>query len=504
MRFIAAISATVGLLIACLGSAAGPAQAASCPADQTVLSYSKNDPPYQCAVHYWSSTKSISAWDTKSWTADTAFGYYVESKCAYRSSSDVTWTWTNAGPSFMATFTNWADGTRHYASGVIFTTGEVDDDQIKSDNNCANNDGKIKNSIKKITESVKIDSISGYRYWGEVLTISGTVSPSSTTGMIALLVDGNPVLTNGYPVAAQITDGKFAMQWKTPKNAPTGTVNLQAVYQGDETACPAAAKSCGYTPGQSAVTTITIEKANVAFSGDEIPSEPVLLSGGSGLPTTAGASSSSVSASAQADPGIKVINARATTPKQLGAECPDGYSPLNAELWGGSSSRLLGFGRKGVSLKKGAIKNGRKVGIQLTCRKSGKGLSNRGRIGFGTPKNDHMKTKARGALLLGGVSDDSLVVNRPGGVANGGNHDDLITLRTAGVGIGGPGDDMLRSLTRKRTLLIGGPGRDLIAASGRARIDARDGRVDRVVCRGKKVRVKADRYDRLRGACIRV
>lgn len=498
MRLIVTLCATAGLVTAVLLGAVSSAQADTCPAEEYLFSSSKSDPPYQCGVHHWSSKKSIGAFDTKSWSSDTALGYSFKSKCIYRSDNDTTYVWDYDGPSYWISFTNWDDGTRHFGTGVIFATGSVDSDQYSGSNSCANGDGKIKNSLKKVT-TAKITGIGGNLSYEQPITINGTISPSDTPGNVGLMVDGEQAMYNDKPVGAEIKSGKFAITWLTPFSTDTKTYELSVAYGGNTKDCPKAASWCGWAPALSKSFDVTIK------GSDPIPDPASVSDAGTDPLLENEAVPADVSAKAgQSDPGVRVINVSTRMPKRLGAKCPTGHRPLNAELWGGSSHHLLRYGKFGVRLKAGAIRKGRRAGIQLTCRKGGKNLSNRGRLGLGTPKNDYMRTKARGATLFGGVSDDALVVRHRNGVANGGYHDDLITLRNAGVAIGGPGDDMLRSLSRKRTLLIGGRGEDLIAASGRAWIDVRDGQADRVVCRGKKVRVKADRRDRLRGACIRI
>ena len=499
MRFIACLITASGLFGAMLIGTAGQAQADSCPAEEYLFNSSKSDPPFQCGVHHWSSKKSIGAWDTKSWSSDTALGYSFKTKCKYKSDSDLTYVWGDSGPSYWITFTNWDTGTRHFASGVIFATGSVDSDEYSTSNDCANGDGKIKNALKKIT-STSITGVSGDLKSGGQITITGTVGPSDTPGSVGLMVDGVSAVYNGNPVGASISSGKFTIKWVAPSSTETKTYSLKVAYAGYTKDCKKAGSWCGWSPAESKQMNVTVTGSNPSSSSTAaLSSEPVgdaLLS--SGL-TTSGASASSASS----DPGIRLVNVSAAMPRQLGAKCPEGYSPLNAELWGGSSSRLLSFGEKGVSLKRGAIIDGRKAGIQLTCRKSGRKALNLGRVVFGTPKRDRMSTRAGGSLLLGGPGKDSLVAVRKNGVLNGGLGADSLTLKKPGVALGGAGSDELTSSTGGRTLLIGGPGRDTYRARGNARIDARDGQEDRIICVGGKVKVKADRVDSLRGACIR-
>jgi len=508
MRFITCLITAAGILGMLLIGTAGQAQAEDkCPAEEYVFSASKHDPPFQCGVHHWSSKKSIASWETKTWSSDTAVGYYFRTKCKYKSDSDITDVWGYAGPSFWHTFTNWDTGTRHFASGVIFTTGDTDSGEYSTDTGCANSDGKIKNALKKVT-AASITGVSGDLKSGGKITVSGTVSPTDSPGSVGLMVDGANAVYDGKAVGAGLSSGKFTITWIAPIDSATKTYALSVGYAGSTSNCKQAASWCGWSPAESNVMNVTVagSSSSSSSSTSSVASAAPTSSRpyGAALISSGLSSGASISSSAsEIDPRVKLVNVTATTPHQLGARCPDGYSLLNAELWGGDSNRLLSYGSKGVSLKKGVIADGRKVGIQLTCRKSGKGLLNLGRVGFGTPKDDNMRAKESGALLMGGPGNDALVAGRKG-VVNGGLGDDLLTLRKTGVAIGGAGRDMLRSLASGRTLMVGGPGRDRFIARGNARVDARDGQADRIVCKGGKVKVKADSVDSLDGACIRV
>ncbi len=521
MRFARYLTALVGALFAVLLLPTGPAQAADlCPSDESVLNSSKSDPPYQCAVHYWSDKKSISAWDTKSWSADTALGYEVESKCAYRSSGDVSWTWLGAGPSYTATFTNWADGTRHFGTGVIFTTGSVDGDQIKSDSNCANGDGKITNAIKKLATGITLDKVEGNGgNSGSTVTFSGTVSPSSASGYAVPVIAGEPITSNGQPVVGPIKDGKYTIAWKTPIVPTDVVLPVSIVYPGDTSQCPAAAKSCGWTgAGPTDPVMIRLKKS---YSPMPVPDSTVSSSAtastssagvASGL-TRSGAlvepvvpdgsvATASASGSASDASGLVIKQKTKRMPGKLGLQCSSGTTMLHAEIDRGSSSRVLSYGKRGVQLKRGAVADGRKATLQLTCRKNGGSTLHVERASFGTAKADRMSTRAKRSMMFGGPGADRLVVNRKGGQAHGGLGNDHLVVRAAsGVASGGAGNDAINVRAAKRALVIGGPGRDRIVASGKVRVNLRDGQPDRVVCRGSKVRVLADSKDQLGRNC---
>lgn len=514
MRLTKLLTAIAGLVAIALVAGAPAAQADGCPADQTVLDYSKNDPPYQCAVHNWSSKKSIAAWDSKIWSSDTALGYWVESKCAYRSDKNaVTWVWEGAGPSYVATFTNWATSTRHFGTGVIFTTGSVNGDQIKSNSNCANGDGKIENSIKKVTQKVKIDSITGNNVGGEPLTITGTVSPSSATGGVGLLVNGVQATKDGKPVGGPIQNGKFSIVWTSPPVGVDATFVLTAAYGGDVSACPAAAKSCGYTGGVSQNEPVMIKKRittkPVTFSASTsslLSSELTPATDGAALLEDPAPTAGTSAQDGDTDPGTSIVERSARMPAGLKVACPSGTVPLHAELFGANTGRSLKYTSRGVSLRAGAVKAGEKASIQVTCRKSGRAKLETGRTTFGTRKADRMSTRRDGGMLFGGPGADRLRIVKKGGIAQGGLGADRITIKAKnGVANGGPGRDVIRSEGSGRSLLIGGPGRDRIVTSpkGRTLVDARDGQRDQVICRGSDNHVRADAKDVLKGNCQR-
>lgn len=504
------VAALLGLALLPL-TVAGSAQADGCPSDQSVLDYSKNDPPYQCAVHYWSGKKSLAPLDSKSWSADTALGYNVESKCGYRSSSEVTWTWVGAGPSYSATFSNFATTTRHFGTGVIFTTGSVNGDQIKSDSNCANGDGKIQNSIKRITKGITLDQVKGNGgNSGSTVTFSGTVSPSSTTGFAVLVIAGEPVTSNDQPVAGPIVDGKYTIAWKTPIIPTDVILPVSVVFPGDTSQCPAAAKSCGATPaGPTEPVMIRLKKSYTPMSSPQgsVSSSRHLTTSGEQLiePVASAETGSDATVSADSNPSLVVREKSVRMPGKLGIRCPAGSVLLHAESNAASSSRTLAYGSRGVQFKRGVIPKGRMATVQVTCRHDAKSPLTKGRAGFGTAKADRMSTGARRGVVFGGPGADRLVVNRKGGIAQGGlGHDRIVVRAASGVAAGGPGNDVIRVKAAKRTLVIGGPGRDRIVAGGKARVNAKDGARDVVVCKGSKVRVMADRQDRLVGPCQRI
>lgn len=518
MGIIKGIIATAGAIATFLIVGASGAQASGCPADQSVIDYSSNNPPYQCVVHNWSSKKSIAPGDTKTWSSDTALGYNMATKCRYLSSDAVTFTWDAYGPSYFAMFTNWATGTRHFGTGVIFTTGKANSDQFSTSNNCSTGDGKIKNSIKRVTQKITLDTVTGNgSVSGNTIYVSGTVSPSSTTGYAALLVAGEPITTSsGQPVAGPIKDGKYTIPWTTPATGIDVTFPVSVAFPGDTSQCPAAAKSCGATPaGPTDPVMVTLKRRNETKPvPDSVSSSNPVAGPSAGLgsapadgliePVVATGFTPTATVSASQDPGVAVKEKSARMPGKLGARCPAGSAMMHAEIDGASTSRALSFGKRGIQVKRGAVANGRKATIQLTCRSDANSPFHAKRASFGTAKADRLSTRTRGGFVFGGPGDDKLKVVSRDGLAQGGLGNDQIEVRAAnGVASGGPGNDVLRSRTGDRSLLIGGPGRDRIAARGEAVVNVRDGRRDRVTCHGSKVRVLADSLDVLSASCRR-
>ncbi len=504
MRFLKLllVAMSAGFGLATLGTS--PAAADSCPSEESVASAKRYDPPYMCAQLDKSGNKSLGTLQTKTWSDDVGYGYYVGTWCTYASSSAVSNTVGFYGPSFSDTATNWStNGTRHFAAGVIFQTGTVDSGQYSTKTKCDSSKGWISNSILKITESVKLNSaLPAEVVSGSSMTIAGKVSPSSATGNVGLLIDGETVTWNGKTVGAPIKDGKFTITW--PVVQTLGDHKVQVSYPGDKSKCPQKAETCGYAPQNGHKYTVKIvESAPASVATASSASQPTLLSAPL-VPAENGADvGASAAPGAKQRTGIWVAN-KSSGARGLAASCPKGYYPLNGEVFPGNTARVLAASSRGIRVRPGVFPANRQVQIQLTCRKGGTALS-AGRMGLGTLRADRLRTGKKGAHLMGGPGADTLVVNKRRGVALGGLGDDRITVRTSnGIGSGGPGRDVLRSTGPNRTMLVGGPGRDRIVGTGYARIDADDGEADTITCRGSKVWVKADAKDQLRGACKRL
>lgn len=482
----------VGLLF---GSATGTGVAAAdgCPSQQTVVEYSKGDPPYQCAQMAKSGKKSIAAWDTKSWSNETHIAYSGGTSCYYRSSSGVSEVRTFAMSGYVATFTNWEGGTRHFGTGVIWKTGPSNSGSWNTNNKCETSKGAIKNRILRITEKVGLDAAPPATVNpGTQVVITGYVSPSEAPGSVGLMLDGAQALyPDNSPVGGKIEKGKFKIVWAVP-NSP-GAHKIQVVYGGDTSKCGSAESSCGFSAGLGKKYDVTINGVlTTTGAAARAGTDPLLSSGGSIAGISAGTGG----------PGLKVKNASGKAGRGLSLGCPSGTFPISGELYGGDTGRSLAFRNGGIALRKDTVPAGRRVAIQLTCRERGAAAFNSKRASFGTSGADRLRTGVKGSQLLGGPGADRLSVDHKRSVAFGGVGADQIVVKAPdGIAAGGPGRDSIRSKASGRTLLIGGPGRDRIVAGGRALVNVRDGARDVVICNSSKVRVRADRKDRLVGPC---
>ncbi len=161
----AALPAALAAVVAAIALTVGVAPAAAsdtCPNNETVLPDTGGNPPYQCAEMHNSDTIKLSSWETDSWTSSPGVGYYNKAKCSYKSDSEVTITTADAGSglgSYTATATNWdVDKHHHYAAGVLWATGNVDnegyDDGCYKTDDYKDNTGAIENSILDLSIAV--------------------------------------------------------------------------------------------------------------------------------------------------------------------------------------------------------------------------------------------------------------------------------------------------------------------------------------------------------------
>jgi hypothetical protein len=464
-----------------------------------VLPYSKNDPPYQCAQVAASGKKSIGAWDTKSWTNSTAFGYTVRSHCKWRSNGEVSITEGWEYSSYTATATNFATSKRHWAAGVLFTTGAVDSGGYS--NGCEDHDGHIENSIERITSALKLTGGYAEGVAGLPMTITASISPSETRGNIALLVNGTPV------AVAPLSGGKATLAWSPPA---AGTYQLTAAYQGDTSACPSTSSTCGFTPEQSSKYTATVTAPPATATTESSAATASLADLATSVrrgATPLGDARPFADLAAKAGARDLRLTTRTrsdTLPAPLALRCPAGSVLMNASLLAGpdAGESLLRETRHGAVLPSRRLPAGSEATLQITCRQAGAPLAMR-LLGYGTPRPDRMVSGRRSATHFGGPGGDRLTVRGEDGVAFGGLGGDRIVVdASSGAGAGGPGRDRLVARTTGRALLVGGSGHDtFVASAGRTLVNALDGERDTIVCRGGAGHVLADPEDTVKGPC---
>lgn len=417
--------------------------------------------------------------------------------------------------SYTATATNFATSKRHWAAGVLFTTGPVD--SAGYSNGCEDHDGHIENSIERITSALKLTGGYAEGFAGQPMTITASISPSETRGNIALLVNGTPV------AAAPISSGKATLAWTPPA---AGTYQLTAAYQGDTSACPSTSSSCGFTPEQSGKYTATV----AAPAATTAPTAAPATTPGSSTATGSSAATASVAdlhtparrratllgdarpfADLAARAGGRGHDLRLTTrtrsatlPARLALRCPAGSVLMNASLLAGpgAAESLLRESRRGAVLPPRRLAAGSEATLQITCRQAGAPLAMR-LLGYGTPRPDRMVSGRRSATLFGGPGGDRLRVRGEGAVAFGGLGGDRIVIDArSGAGAAGPGDDRLVARSAGRALLVGGSGHDtFVASAGRTFVNAVDGERDTIICRGGVAQVLADPEDTVKGPC---
>jgi hypothetical protein len=505
-----ALAAALGCAGVALGVASGTATAASCPSEQTVLPYNGMDPPFQCAQMENSGNKSIGSLDTKSWSKTISFGYPVESHCKYRSDSDVSVIESWATSSYTATATNWdTGGTRHFAAGVLFTTGNVNS---SSYSNGCNSDGKIENSIVKISD-LKLDNKPSTLRQFQTYTINVEVSPSNATGSVALYI------ADTFITYADVVDGKATLEWT--QTGGNTTTKAYVFYTGDNSKCPSRNKSCGFSPFQTNKWDVTIVNDGAAQPASAQTAARRAPDSGRAATTsrvrqdaqaTGPDDSAATTAGRRLGPNFRLATLQTTKrmPARLSRRCPRGNVLVNAEVLTDSSKRdpLVIATRRGASVRAESRLRGVSTTLQITCRRQNAPRLVSGRLGYGTPRADRIATAAKSAAIFGGLGADRMTVRHVNGTAFGGPGDDTILVRAgSGVAVGGPGDDRLTSTARGRSLLVGRSGRDTLIGSprGATRLNAADGRAgDVVVCRGSSNLVVADRGDRVRGSCAQV
>lgn len=461
---------------------------------------------YTCAYQGSSGKKSLKPWQTKSWTSNTASGYYKITSCS-SSEKNVTvspaYATTVFGSSYTQTATNWdVSKTRHWGGGVLWATDTVKGSQY-STGNC--NWGDFPVSLYWTT-NLSLTLVSVSRTTGAV-SFTATATPDGNApaqGQVGLFrqvgatqdpqikdSSGN-VVSGTDPVVAggSLADGQITL---TTPPLPSGEYQFYAAYPG--TSVDLAPPQRGWTAAFSATIPISITQ---------------------GTSTSVAATPAETVASGIGPAGVSVVNAQAEQPARLQARCPSGSLALNAEV-GSPTAALdsgdLAWSRRGAALDAPGLRRGTDVALQVVCREIGERPATVGSMAWGTEKSDKMRV-GKGQTTLTGLSGDRVELRGKRSAAFTSLGADRIEIRAArAVASAGPGRDTIISRTKNPatatgnaaggSMIIPGPGKDyVVAGNGPDRVNLRDGEPgDRVECRTKRTKVLADPGDIIVGPC---
>ncbi len=515
-RFVTAVIAMIGAvaLVSVFALALGPAPAAAdtCPDKETMLPAKGDDPdpPYQCAQMNSSENKKLSAWETKTWSSSPGAGYYNKTTCKYKDNSNVDITGYDAGygaGSYSVSATNWdTDKSHYFAAGVLWATGNVEDDGYSS--GCAddNEDGDIENSILDLT-SLSLSNVPSTATVGQEVRLTTTLSPSDAYGDLLLIANETPAAV-GHIYSSK--EGTGTTTW-TPYQA--GTVELQAFYYLDvgyftigdhRVSCPSTGKTCGSTAAASNTAKLTVYEASSSRAAKRAAPTPGPL----GLPETLRAPAEGADVpvpSASRNVGLVTRERTRKMPARLSLRCGKGRMPMYAEaLTRRPGDPLVRFHGSEARVVANKALRGHRVTLQLSCRKRNAKLLAGRHLILGTKRADAVGTPRPESGIFGGPGPDRISVNDQGSFAHGGRQGDRIEVSAPdGVATGDPGRDVLKATTHRRSLLLGGQDPDkLVGAHGATRINAFDGAGgDLVICRGKANLVLADPGDEVQGQC---
>lgn len=496
---------SAGLTLAVVAVAAPAAQAASTCEKKTGGSSSSlgytgknsgnSSNGYTCAYQASSGKKSLKPWQTKSWTSNTAKGYYKITSC-YDDEKNVTvspaYATTAAGSSYTQTATNWdTSKTRHWGGGVLWATDGVNGSQYQT-SNC--NWGNFPVNL----------------FWQTSLTlqVTGFDATSRKASFTAIATpDGNA------PVMGEV--GIFRQVGDTPD--PQVKDANGNVISGTDPVIAGGALNNGTLTAQSPPLPSGDYKFYAAYAGTSTSSTPPQRGWTAAMSTTIPLSittgSKATRSSVKATPTIgtmSVVDDHAKAPKSPRVRCEDGQRPLQINAGSPTAdvdAASVIWTKAGARLMASDFKAGTRLAIQAVCREVSAPAQRLAGLALGTLRSDDLKLKRVGTVLAGPGADKVTLASRKA-VGFGSRGDDRMFVRAArAVADGGLGADRIVSKTRSgSSLLIGGPGRDVLRG-GRAadRINAVDGRGgDRVVCGGSKNRVLADRGDVIKGSCASV
>lgn len=451
---------------------------------------------YTCAYLAASDSIKLNPWATKSWTTNTALGYYKIHGCSNHG-NEVTVTsayiTSSLGSSWTITGTNWNTKTKHFGGGVFWAVDNVPGSQYNTDGGC--NYGNYNVNL----------------FWATSLALAVTGIDEST-GIATLTATATP--DGNAPAAGEVGIYEQLGATQDPQNDPL--IGGGELSNGVATvATPAlAAGDYNFYAGYAG-TSPTDPPPQRGWTGAYSPTIPLNISASS---TGAAATATGV---AQNGPyiglaGTSVVNASGRYPRKVKARCPAGQRPIHVQADSPNvalDGDAVKWSKRGARISVKGLRKGNELDLQLLCRTKGKPQTTMGRIGFGTVRADQMSIKKRGTVFAGPGADE-LVLRGKRATAFGTLGRDLITVRAArAIAAGGHGKDKIISHTKnphtstgKRAgsaLLIGGPGRDFVLGGfGPDRINLQDGAPgDTVRCRGTRNRVLADVGDAVTGNC---
>jgi hypothetical protein len=492
---------TAGTMLFALGGLAAPvaAEAASCSSTTTGGSDSvgytgKNGGNsvngYTCAYRYSSGKIKLKPWQTKSWTSNSAPGYFKRGHC-YKDEKNVqvsnAYAQTSTGSSFTQTATNWDTGNnRHFGGGVLWNTADILGNQF--------NTGKCNWGDFPLN-----------LYWPTTLTatlVGSDPAAKKLTFQVSAKAKGNDPVVGGVGIYRQLGASPDPGKYDANGNVIGGTDPIL----GKATLASGNATVIANWPGSG--------QYYAAYSGTDVNSVPPVRGWTPALSTTIGIGApqaASATPLTQAPRSFMAVVEKTTkAPKLPIVRCPVDWRVLQVEVLSPTvalDEADLVVAKRRAAVDRDGFKDGTRLTLQAVCVSARATVQKFPKLGLGTvgadtlkmaeargvlmagPGNDRLTLDAKRATGLGGLGQDSITVNAPSAVAN-----------------GGPGADTLTSTTGPKqhgALLIGGPGDDkLTGGRGPDRLNALDGSGgDEVRCQGTANRVLADKGDYVSGAC---
>jgi hypothetical protein len=466
---------------------------------------------YTCAYQRSQGKTKLKPWQTKSFTSNTAKGYYRMKTCTQIEGKNISsapaYAQTAMGSSWTQTNTNWDfSKTGHVGSGIFWATDDVAGSQYTT--SPCNWGGYPTNQFWQTSSTITLvgyNKTTGSPTFDVAVTPEGNAPAGSDAFVFQMLGDSPDPTTDKGVAEGALTDG--ALSVTSPLPFAAGDYTFYAVYGGsgadqdprvspDELTPP----QRGWLPSLSGTISVTIDSGLNTTTTQGTAPDPTYdlapIADGEPLP-------------------MSVVNDGTEYPKTPQATCESGERPIHVE--GFSPKKSIDHGhltwtKNGAKLNIGKAKDGTKLNLQVVCRPPADKPTGLGQLRLGTVRADELTQKKAGPAFAG-PGKDEVTVKAKKGSAYGALGRDRVYLKAANTAAdGGPGADMIKSNTKPknadgkkagRVLLIGGPGPDtMISGKGPDRVNARDGEPnDTVECRGSKTRVLADKGDTVMGNC---